>query len=274
MSKKSHKPRQEPETLGLPCVGVESHAHLDSEEFADDLEELLDRAEASGISHIVQVFLSHRAYLDGRHLFEGRNVSFLLGTHPNDADQLDDAELDAMREAFKADPRLVGVGEIGLDFYWDDMPRDLQECAFIRQLELARELEKPVVIHSRDSNPEAIAILEKHGFRDFPVLWHCFGADVETAERLLANGWHISIPGPITYRKTEETQAAVARIPLDRLLLETDCPYLAPEPWRGKRNHPALIAFTARRVAEIKGIAVEDLWRIAGENARRFFGIR
>jgi TatD DNase family protein len=179
-----------------------------------------------------------------------------------------------MRVLFKQDPRLKGVGEIGLDYYWERVPHDVQQRAFVRQIELARELSLPIIIHSRDANDDAVDILEAEGFRDYPLLWHCFGAGMDLAERLVANGWHISIPGPVTFRKnSEDVQAAVARIPFDRLLLETDCPYLAPEPWRGKRNHPALSVFTARRVAQIKGRPLEDVWRMAGDNARRFFGL-
>ncbi len=178
-----------------------------------------------------------------------------------------------MRAHFKAEPRLKGVGEIGLDYYWERVPHDVQKDTFIRQLELARELDLPVVIHSRDANEDTVALLVEQGFRDCPVLWHCFGADVDLARSLVHNGWHVSIPGPVTYRKTDELQAAVAHIPLDRLMIETDCPFLTPEPWRGKRNHPALMAFTARRIAEIKGRSVVDIWQMAGDNARAFFGL-
>jgi TatD DNase family protein len=270
MAKKTKRP--EPESLRLPCVGVESHAHLDLEDFDEDREAILARARDAGISHLINVFLGPDAYEKGRGLFDAHpEVSFLLGVHPNNADQLDDRALGRMRDHFRADPRLKGVGEIGLDYYWERVDHEVQKTAFVRQLELARELHLPAVIHSRDANDDAVALLEAHGFRDYPVLWHCFGADIDLARTILDNGWHVSIPGPVTYRKTDELQAAVARIPFDRLLIETDCPFLTPEPWRGKRNHPALMAFTARRVAEIKGRSLADVWQMTGDNARRFF---
>ncbi len=270
MAKK--KPRQEPETLELPLVGVESHAHLDLEDFNEDREEILARAKACGVAQIINVFLGPDAYEKRNHLFDAHpDVSFLLGVHPNNADTLTDDALSRMHDHFKASPRLKGVGEIGLDYYWERVPHDVQKDAFIKQLDLARELDLPVIIHSRDANDDCIHVLEEQGFKDYPVLWHCFGAGIELAQPVIDNGWHLSIPGPVTFRKTDDLQAAVARIPLDRLMIETDCPFLAPEPWRGKRNHPALIGFTAKRVAEIKGRSIEDIWQITGDNARAFF---
>jgi TatD DNase family protein len=267
-------PRPEPESLGLPPVGVESHAHLDLDDFDADREAILARARAAGVSHLINVFLGPDAYERGRALFDGHpEVSFLLGVHPNEADRLTDESLARMSSHFAADPRLRGVGEIGLDYYWERVAHDVQQRAFVRQLSLARELGLPVVIHSRDADADTLALLIDNGFRDYPVLWHCFGQGIALAREIVDNGWYVSIPGPVTYKKSDDLQAAVARIPFDRLMLETDCPFLAPEPWRGKRNHPALMAFTAKRVAEIKGRSVEDVWRMAGDNARRFFGL-
>jgi TatD DNase family protein len=271
----SKSKRPEPESLELPLAGVDSHAHLDLDDFDEDREAIIERATASGFSQIMNVFLGPDAYERNRGLFDSHpQISFLMAVHPNDADQLTDDVLDRMRAHFKADPRLKGVGEVGLDYYWERVPHDVQKSAFIKQLDLARELSLPVVIHSRDANADTVAVLEEQGFRDYPVLWHCFGAGMDLAETVVANGWHVSIPGTVTFRKkSDDVQAAVARIPFDRLMIETDCPYLAPEPWRGKRNHPALAVFTARRVAQIKGRSLEDVWRITGDNARRFFGL-
>jgi TatD DNase family protein len=255
-------------------VGVESHVHLDLEEFDEDREAVLARARETGISQLINVFLGPDAYERGRALFDAHpEVSFLLGVHPNDADTLTDESLARMRAHFRADPRIKGVGEIGLDYYWERVDHEVQKRAFIRQLKLARELGLPAVIHSRDANGDAVAVLEEQGFKDYPVLWHCFGADLDLARTIIDNGWHISIPGPVTYKKTDALQAAVARIPFERLLIETDSPFLTPEPWRGKRNHPALMAFTAKRVAEIKGRSLADVWQLTGDNARRFFSL-
>ncbi len=272
MSKKKKKNRREPESLELACVGVETHAHLDLEDFDEDREELLSRARDCGISAIGNVFLGPDAFERNRIMFDAHpEVFFLMGVHPNDADQCSDEILDRMRRHFEQEPRLKAVGEIGLDFYWDDVPHNVQVEAFVRQLHMARELNKPVVIHSRDAHERTLEILEAEGFRDYPVLWHCYGGDSRFAATLVDNGWYISVPGPVTFNKNLETQAAIATVPLNRLVVETDCPYLTPEPWRGKRNHPALVVFTAEKVALLKAISVQDLWRIAGDNARAFF---
>ena len=272
MSKKKNRP--EPESLELPRVGVESHAHLDLDDFDADRETLLERAAASGIAHIGNVFLGVDAYLAHRCYFADHpEVFFLLGVHPNETGQLTDQELDRMRACFRNDPRLKGVGEIGLDYYWDRVPPAVQQAAFGKQLDLARELGRPVIIHSRDADPDTLAMLEGRGFRDYPVLWHCFGGGPDLARTVLDNGWFLSIPGPVTYKANDELRMALSVIPLDRMMIETDCPYLTPEPWRGKRNHPALVAFTAQRIGQAIGRSTEDVWRETGDTARKFFGL-
>ncbi|WP_126379210.1 TatD family hydrolase [Desulfovibrio ferrophilus] len=270
--KKNKKPRELPEALGLPTGGVETHAHLDMEPFAEDLDAVLDRAEACGVARIGQVFLGPEAYEKGRGLFESRpGVFFLLGVHPHDAKGWTDETLSAMRAAFASDSRLKAVGEAGLDYYYDYSPRDVQRRVFAAQLQLACEVDRPMVVHSRDALDETFEVLEAEGFKDRPLLWHCFGGDTAFARRVLDNGWMISIPGAVTWKKMDELREAVEMIPMDRLVLETDCPFLAPDPWRGKRNEPAFIGFTARAVAEAKGLPLEEIWRVTAENATRFF---
>lgn len=273
MSKKKPE-RPAPESLGLPCTGVESHAHLDLDAFTEDLGDVLRRAALAGVAQLGNVFLGPAAYHRNRHLFDAHpEVFFVLGIHPCEGATCDAAALSSMREAFSADARLRAVGEIGLDFYWDDCPPDVQRTAFRAQLALAREVERPVVIHSRDAADASIALLEEEGFAGYPLLWHCFGGDAALAERIVDNGWHVSIPGPVTYTANATLREAVHVIPLDRIMFETDCPYLTPMPYRGKRNEPAYAVFTARCVAEERGMDVSDLWTVAGDNARRFFGL-
>lgn len=273
MAKKSPE-RTPPESLKLPRVGVETHAHLDSREFSGDLEEVLERAAASGIAAMGQVFLGPSAYQANRDLFVDRpEVFFLLGVHPNDADELSDAALADMAEAFASDDRLKALGEVGLDFYWKRVSPETQERALREQLVLARERGLRVVVHSRDAFAETLAVLDDMGFRDRPVLWHCFGGDEAMAREILSRGWLASIPGPVTYPKNTELAQAVAAMDMDRLVVETDCPYLTPEPWRGKRNEPALAVFTAARVAQLKGLTVEEAWRRMGRTAAAFFGL-
>ncbi|MBU1040012.1 MAG: TatD family hydrolase [Proteobacteria bacterium] len=274
MSKKNKAPRPEPETLALPRLGVDSHAHLDLVDFDVDREELLDRALASGVARTGNVFLGPEAYRKNCGLFRQRpEVFFLLGIHPGNADQCSDEALADMRQAFESDPRLKAVGEIGLDYYWDDHPRDLQQQVFRAQLRLAQDLGLPPVIHCRDAFEDTLRVLLDEGFGGRKLLWHCFGGDETQARTLLGHGWHVSIPGPVSYARNEDLQRAVAAIPLERLLLETDCPYLTAEPWRGKRNHPALLVFTAQAVARLQDMPVDALWAATGKNAFDFFGL-
>ncbi|MBO4300803.1 MAG: TatD family hydrolase [Desulfovibrio sp.] len=274
MSKKSVE-RVDPLTLALPLGGVDSHCHLDGEEFAPDREEVLARARRAGLSQVGNVFLGPTEFFARRHLFAGHpEVFFLLGIHPCDGQTCTPDSLAAMRAAFVDEPRLRAVGEIGLDFHWDDCPRELQYQALRDQLSLARELGLPVVIHCREAEEETLMTLESAGFAGWPLLWHCFGQGPDMVRRIVGNGWHVSVPGPVTYRGNAVLREAVALIPRDRLLLETDAPYLAPVPWRGKRNEPAFTVFTVRALAEARGEDVATLWRCCGDNARRFFGLQ
>ena len=272
----SHKKtiRIDPLTQALPPVGVDSHAHLHSEDFDADREDVLARAAACGIARIGNIFLDPLDFDTRKHLFDAHpEVFFVLGIHPCDGQTCTPQALNAMRAAFASEPRLRALGEIGLDFFWDDCPRELQYLAFQQQLDLARELEQPVVIHCRQAEAETLTLLEARGFMGYPLLWHCFGGDAALARRIIRNGWHISIPGPVSYPANTALREALAVIPDDRLLLETDCPYLSPLPWRGKRNEPAFTVFTVRHMAQARGMQPEALWQLCGDNARRFFGL-
>lgn len=275
MSKHKKKERPDPASLGLVREGVESHAHLDIEEYApEEIVPVLDRAAAAGVARVGNVFLGPAAYAAHKVFFQDRpEVFFLMGVHPCDADKLAPGDVAVMEAAFRADPRLRAVGEIGLDYYWDATSADLQKRVLREQLALARELELPVAIHSRDAEADTLAILDDMGFRDRPLVWHCFGGSVVLAEAVLSRGFQISIPGPVTYAKNTAVAEAVAGMDLSRVLLETDSPYLSPEPWRGKRNEPAYLVFTAAKVAALMKRDIAEVWRVTGENARVFFGL-
>ena len=220
----------------------------------------------------MQVFLGPEAWARGKALFDGRRgVCFLLGIHPTDAAAYSAATAAAMREAVENDPRIKAIGEVGLDFYWKDCPPDVQKEVFLKQLDLARELALPLVIHCRDAETEVFSLLESRGFADYPLLWHCFGGDKAMADRIIRNGWRLSIPGPVTFPANASLREAVAHVPVDRLLVETDCPYLSPAPLRGKRNEPANLGYTIAAMAEARAMDAAELWSICGDNARRFF---
>ena len=275
MSRKK-RDRPDPAGLGLPRVGVDSHAHLDIEEFdAREIPEVLARAEAAGVARIGNVFLGPAALAAHKGLFTAYpQVFFLVGVHPCDAAAMPPEALADMEAAFRTEPRLRAMGEIGLDYYWDATTREIQIRFFRDQLALARELAVPVVIHSRSAEADTLAVLDDMGFTGRPLVWHCFGGGPDLLAAVSSRGFHVSVPGPVTYAKNTDLAEAVAAMDLSRLLLETDAPYLAPEPWRGKRNEPAFTAFTCLRVAALLGLPPQEVWRRTGENARAFFGLK
>lgn len=271
----SKKNRPAPESFGLPCVGVETHAHLDYKRLDPvELPLVLDRARRAGVARVANVFLGVEAYkANAPALAAHEEVFFLLGIHPNDAGESDLRHVADMAALFAADPRLKAVGEIGLDFYWKDTPPDLQEHFFREQLALAREIGAPIAVHSRDAAERTLAVLDESGIDGGRVLWHCFGGGPDLAGELTRRGYTVSIPGPVTYAKNEALRQAVAELDLSRLVLESDAPFLTPEPYRGRPNEPAYNVFTAQAVAAIKGMDTAEVWRATGENARRFYGL-
>ncbi len=272
MSSKKNIPLME--TFNLPCVGVETHAHLDFSDFANDLDLVLERARNAGVARIGNIFLSVEAYLThhpGLSTIPG--MFFTLGVHPHEASTVNQGILADMAALFAQDNQLRALGEIGLDFYWDRSPRNVQIRAFQDQLALAKELDLPVVIHCRQAEQETLGILQDLDFTDRPLLWHCFGGGPDLAEEALSRGWHISIPGPVTFPKNKELQKAVAQIPLSRMVLETDCPFLTPQPFRGKRNEPAYLCYTAQAIATLRGQTIQDVWTSCAKTAEIFFNL-
>ncbi len=258
--------------LQLPQIGIDTHAHLDMKPLCKDMQGVIDRAFESGVSSIGNVFLNHKAYIRGHDLFSNQeNVFFLLGVHPHEAHLVDQDELQGIRQEFVRDHRLKALGEIGLDYFRLRQPRQVQINAFQAQLALARELDVPVVIHARDAEQDVLRILKGMGFLHRPLLWHCFGQNLELGRIIVDNGWNISIPGIVTYPQAKELQKAAAYLPLDSLMLETDCPFLAPVPCRGRKNEPAFLAYTACKVAELQNINPELVWEKTAASARDFF---
>ncbi len=261
--------------LSFPCLGIDTHAHLNLKPLRQDLKRVLVRAKEAGVRLIGNVFLNHQAYLQDKELFqEQEQVFFLLGVHPHEAHLASSQELQGISQEFLQEPRLRALGEIGLDFYRLRQEKSLQIKAFKDQLALARELELPVVIHCREAEHETLEILQDLGFAHRPLLWHCFGRDRQLAEEIVSQGWSISVPGIVTFPKAWALHQAVASIPLKSLHLETDCPFLAPEPWRGKTNEPSLLPYSAYKVAELQGVHPEYLWEMTAANSREFFSLQ
>jgi len=243
-------------------------------DFSADLPATLEQAFACGVSHIGNVLLGIEEYYQGRERFAGYpQVFFILGIHPNESDQYGPDTIPHIRDLVRNDARVRAIGEIGLDFFRDACTPQTQEKAFRALLRLAREMERPVVIHSRDAAAATLAVLEEEQCKGYPLLWHCFDGDMALAEHILRQGWHLSIPGPVSYPANRALREAARNVPLERLLLETDAPYLAPLEWRGRRNEPAFTVFTAACIARERGMDTAELWASCGENARRFFSL-
>ncbi len=255
-------------------VLVDTHAHIDGEDFDEDREEMLARAKASGLVAIVTFGDTMEASARAVALASSRDMVFAgVGVHPENAFPLGQAEEDRLA-AWTKESHVVAIGEIGLDYYWekDEEKRALQRKMFTRQLALARDLDLPVCIHDREAHGDLMTILKTEGRKNRGVI-HCFSGSWEMARELLKLGWYIGVDGPLTYKNAAKLPEIVEKMPADRLLVETDCPYLSPLPYRGKRNEPAYVRLTAQRAAEIRGESLADLAARTTENARAIYGL-
>ena len=254
---------------------IDSHVNLHAPQFDEDRDAVLARARAAGVSRIVVIgAVGDIASAERAVAFAERdpNVWATIATHPHDVGQLTPAWW-AVHERLATHPRVVAIGETGLDYYYDHAPRDTQQAAFAQFIDLARRVGKPVVCHIRDAHEDARAILVENLAADLGVVIHCFTGTPEDARAYAALGCYVSFSGIVTYKNAQGLRDAVPLVPPDRLLIETDCPYLAPIPKRGKRNEPAFLTHTAETVAAAAGMSFEDLARKTTENAVRVFGI-
>lgn len=259
----------------LPCTGFDSHAHLVYPEIFEEIDLIIERATASGVKNIVQMYLSPESYYETRESFEKhKNVFFALGIHPLDVgERYSEEALNTVKHILTTDPRMKALGEIGLDFFKNTNPPDLQEKVLREQLAIAKEYNLPVAIHSRNAFEDTIRILDDMDFKDHPLIWHCFCGNKAQIDIINERAWYISVPASIGYPSNREARADIIHIPSDKLLIETDCPFLSPQGWRGKRNEPSLVVLTAKTIAECRQVPLEELWTECGNNARRIYRI-
>lgn len=257
----------------------DSHAHLDGERFAEDLPEVLDRAEAAGLTDIVCIGASDGFDTNPAALAiveanqrPGLSLHATIGLHPHDAIELDDA-MEGELEQLARHERTVAVGEIGLDYFYERSPQDAQRSCFSRMIRMAKRVERPIVIHTRDAEADTIRILDEEGGWAGGGVLHCFTGSDELAEYAVARGFYISFSGIMSFPKAPNLRELAKKLPRERVLIETDCPYLAPVPKRGKRNEPAFVQHTAACLAEQWGLSVEETRAITGDNAARLFGL-
>jgi len=256
-------------------VFVDTHAHLTMPEFSD-LDNVLERAANAGIKKVINVAYDLEAAQKAIELAETKSGTVQMyatvGIHPHDAGKVKESDWPLFDKLLKS-PKVVAVGEIGLDYYKNYSDPEDQVKLFIRQLAIAKEKNLPVVIHDRDAHRDTLRIIREELGVGWKIVFHCFSGDREFAREVLDLGAYIGIDGPVTFKNAEELKAVVAWAPLEKILLETDCPYLTPDPYRGQRNEPAYIANIARKVAEIKGIPLEQVESVTTLTACRLFGI-
>lgn len=250
----------------------DTHAHYDDDQFQEDREELLSAIQEQGVGTIVNVGASLEGCKDSLALAKKYPFVYAaVGVHPDHAGELNE-ETFAELEQWCQEEKVVAVGEIGLDYHWDEYPRDVQKHWFIKQLELARKLNLPVNIHSRDASEDTFQIMKEHA-EGIPGIIHCFSGSKELAVEYVKLGFLIGVGGVVTFKNGKKLKQVVEAIPLTSIVLETDCPYLAPEPNRGKRNNSAYIKYVAEEIARIKGVTYEEVVAQTEENAKKVYGI-
>lgn len=251
---------------------IDTHAHYDDEQFDTDRDELLKSMEAGGIGLIVNAGSTIDSWKKIVELTEGYSFMYgAIGIHPDEVGDMDDEQFSRMSDLLELD-KIVAVGEIGLDYYWDKEEHDLQKEWFIRQLGLAREKDIPVIIHSRDAAADTFEIMKQHAAGMKAVI-HCYSYSAEMAREYVKMGYYIGVGGVVTFKNAKKLKQVVEEIPLASIVLETDCPYLAPVPYRGKRNTSLYLPYVAEQVAELKGITVEDVIRQTEKNSRELYGL-
>jgi TatD DNase family protein len=256
---------------------IDSHCHLAGEEFVEDLPAVVARAQAAGLSRaLVIIAAEDRAERSRATVVSAAwsEVRFSIGVHPHQAGQFDTDPSEAARTtraAIAAEPLARAVGEIGLDYHYDFSPRDVQRAVFREQLQLARELKLPVVIHTREADEDTFEILRQERADEIGGVFHCFTGDREMATRALDVGFHVSLAGIVTFPRAIELKEVARLVPIDRLLVETDSPFLAPVPHRGKRNEPAHVVRVAEVVAELRGTSIEEIGEATSKNFARLF---
>ena len=251
----------------------DTHAHYDDRAFDADRAEVLQAVHEAGVSLVMDIGCDVSSSMKAVALARQYDwIYAAIGTHPSDAYKMQDTDLDLYRSLAATNPKVRAIGEIGLDYHWDTTPRDVQALRFRQQLELAEELGLPVVIHERDAHQDAMTIVREYAGRVTGV-FHCYSGALDMAKELVSLGWYLSFTGVVTYKNARKALEVLEWVPLSRIFIETDCPYLSPEPNRGKRNDSRNLLYTNAKIAEVKGLTPEAVAAATMENGRRFFGL-
>lgn len=251
----------------------DTHAHLNDEQFNDDLIEVIERAKNAGVTDMVVVGFDRSTIKRAMELTDQYEFIYAcIGWHPVDAIDMTDDDLKWIEE-LSGHPKVIALGEMGLDYHWDKSPKEIQHDVLRKQIRLAKKVNLPIVIHNREATSDIMMILKEEHAEEVGGIMHCFSGSVEVAKECLAMNFYISLGGPVTFKNAKKPKEVAEAVPLNKLLIETDCPYLAPHPYRGKRNEPSYVKLVAEQIAELKGITFEEVAEATTKNAKKLFGI-
>ncbi|MEW5553014.1 TatD family hydrolase [Peribacillus frigoritolerans] len=251
----------------------DTHVHVNAEQFNEDLEDVIERAKEAGVDNMVVVGFDRPTIIRAMELIETYDFMYAaVGWHPVDAIDMTEDDLQWIEE-LSIHPKVVAIGEMGLDYHWDKSPKDVQMEVFRKQIRLAKKVGLPIIIHNREATADIVNILKEEEASRVGGIMHCFSGSAETALECINMNFYISLGGPVTFKNAKKPKEVAAAVPLDRLLIETDCPYLAPHPYRGKRNEPSYVKLVAEQIAEIKQLTIEEVSQATTENAKKLFGI-
>jgi len=252
---------------------IDTHVHLNADQYEEDLQEVIDRALEAKVERMVVIGFDRKTIERTMQLIEQYDFVYgVIGWHPVDAIDCTQQDLEWI-EQLASHPKIVGIGETGLDYYWDKSPKDVQQELFRKQIQLAQNINLPIVIHNRDATGDVVQILREENAASVGGVMHCFSGSVETARECIAMNFMISLGGPVTFKNARLPKEVATEIALEHLMIETDAPYLAPHPHRGKRNEPAFVPLVAEEIARLKGLTIEEIAQATTANAKNFFGI-
>ncbi|HDX9590258.1 TPA: TatD family hydrolase [Bacillus pseudomycoides] len=252
----------------------DTHSHLNAEQFKEDLQEVITRMKEVGVSYTVVVGFDEMTIKKAIELAETYDFIYAaVGWHPVDAIDMTEEHLKWLEE-LAAHPKVVALGEMGLDYHWDKSPKEVQKEVFRKQIKLARKVNLPIIIHNRDATQDIVDILKEENASEVGGIMHCFSGSVEVAKQCVEMNFLISLGGPVTFKNAKKPKEVAMEIPMEQLLIETDCPYLTPHPFRGKRNEPSYVKLVAEEIAKLKGLSYEEVAVKTTENAKKLFGIQ
>ncbi|WP_404460142.1 TatD family hydrolase [Sutcliffiella horikoshii] len=252
----------------------DTHVHLNADQYEEDLQEVIDRAQAEKVTNMVVVGFDRKTIKRAMELVEKYDFLYAaVGWHPVDAIDMTEEDLSWI-EDLASHEKVVAIGEMGLDYHWDKSPKEIQKEVFRKQIQLAKKVKLPIVIHNRDATADVVQILKEEDAKEVGGIMHCFTGSLEVAKECMEMNFYISFGGPVTFKNAKKPKEVVKEIPMEKLLIETDCPYLTPHPYRGKRNEPGYVRLVAEQIAELKELTIEEVAEKTTANAKKLFGIK